>query len=105
MQSISVGRYNADPEAQGLIKPEDGSWQLVIDRDGYPHLYVQVNVTHEGTLKRGLLCIDDMLPEGLSIRGLMSEGEFGGELTPEEEARAVEEYNRTRAESGIPCPR
>lgn len=100
MQNITIGRYEADPEAQGVIKPEDGRWQLVIDKDGYPHLYVQVKATDKDT---GMLAIEDMLIEKLTIRDLMDGGEFGGELSPEEEAEylASDEW-KTR---NIPCPR
>lgn len=47
MQNITIGRYPEDPQAQGVIKPEDGRWQLVLDREGYPHLYVQINTTDD----------------------------------------------------------
>ena len=65
MQSISIGRFDKDPQAQGVIKPEDGRWQLVLDKDGYPHLYVQVQIENddgEGTTP-GMFCLDDMLPK------------------------------------------
>ena len=97
MQNIIVGRYDADPEAQGVIKPEDGRWQLVIDKDGFPHLYVEVQV-EEGV--PGMLAVEDMLIEKLTVRDLM-DGVFGGKLSPEEERAALEEY-QGRA---IPCPR
>jgi len=106
LKNISIGRFDEDPQAQGVVKPEDGRWQLVIDKDGYPHLYVQVNVEDDnGKLVKGLLCLDDMLPEGLSIRGLMDEGSFGGKLSPEDEAAAEAEFLADRRVRGIPCPR
>lgn len=105
LKNISIGRFDDDPQAQGVIRPEDGRWQLVIDRDGYPHLYVQVNVEDEGKTVKGLLCLDDMLPEGLSIRDIMDGGAFGGKLSPEEEAEAHREYESDRKARGIPCPR
>lgn len=56
MQNITIGRYPEDPQAQGAIKPEDGRWQLVLDREGYPHLYVQINTTDdEGKPIKGML--------------------------------------------------
>ena len=92
MQNISIGRYPEDPQSQGVIKPEDGRWQLVLDREGYPHLYVQINTTDDaGKPIKGMLALEDMLPEKLTVKDLM-EGEFGGRLTPEEEARAYEEF-------------
>jgi hypothetical protein len=106
MKNISIGRYPEDPEARGCVKPEDGRWQLVIDKDGYPHLYVQVNVEGDtGESVKGLLCLDDMLPDGLSIRDLMDGGSFGGRLTPAEESEAHETYARDRKARGIPCPK
>jgi hypothetical protein len=106
MQNILIGRYDSDPEAQGLIKPEDGRWQLVIDKDGYPHLYVESTLEEEdGTKSKGMFLVEDMLPEGLTVKDLMDGGCFGGKLSPEEEAEAQLEYEKSRAASGIPCPR
>jgi len=110
--NITIGRLESDPSAQMVIQPEDGRWQVVVDKDGYPHLYVEVNVEAGedtgGKPVKGMFCIEDMLPceDGVqtTIRDLM-EGSFGGECTPEEKARAAEEFARGRAETGIPCPR
>jgi hypothetical protein len=106
MQSISIGRFDADPEAQGVIKPEDGSWQLVIDKEGYPHLFIrcQLEVESEGDPSEGLLNIDDMLPPGVTVPDLMK-SKFGGKLPPEEEEKAAEEWAARKAANGIPCPR
>lgn len=101
MESISIGRYDADPEAQGLIKPESGKWQLVIDKDGFPHLYVEVKAQDGIT---GMLCIEDMMHENLTIRDLM-EGEFSGPLSPEDEEEAHKEWSARKEATGIPCPR
>lgn len=101
MQNITIGRFDQDPEAQGCIRPEDGRWQLVIDRDGYPHLYVQVRI-EDG---QGLFLLEDMLPKGLNVRELMDGGCFEGKLSPEEEALAAEEFARNREANPIPCPR
>jgi hypothetical protein len=106
MQNITIGRYDNDPEAQGCIKPEDGRWQLVIDKDGYPHLYVESTLEEDdGTKVKGMFLVEDMLPEGMTVRDLMDGGCFGGKLSPEEEAEAQLEYEKSRAVSGIPCPR
>ena len=106
MQNITIGRYDSDPEAQGVIKPEDGRWQLVIDKDGYPHLYVESTLEEDdGTKVKGMFLVEDMLLEGMTVRDLMDGGCFGGKLSPEEEAKAQLEYERSRAETGIPCPR
>lgn len=106
MQNITIGRYDKDPQAQGCIQPEDGRWQLVLDKDGYPHLYVQVNIENDdGTKDKGMLAIEDMLIEKMTVRDLMDGGCFGGQLAPEEEEEAFEEYQRDREERKIPCPR
>ena len=107
MQSITIGRFDKDPEAQGVIKPEDGRWQLVLDKDGYPHLYLQVKIAGGGGEEQttGMLCLDDMLIEQMSIKDIMDGGEFGGKLPPKEEAAAFEEYQKDREVRQIPCPR
>jgi hypothetical protein len=106
LPNIAITRYEEDPQAQGVVRPDTDRWQLVIDKDGYPHLYVQVNVEDDdGKAVKGLLCLDDMLPDGLSIKGLMDEGSFGGKLSVEDETAAVAEYQSDRQIRGIPCPR
>jgi hypothetical protein len=106
MQNIIIGRYDQDPEAQGVIRPENGRWQLVLDKDGYPHLFVEVNVEgDDGQPTKGMFCIEDMLPEKMSVRDLMDGGAFGGTLTPEEEKKAEEAFLKDREERHIPCPR
>ena len=106
MQNIIVGRYDQDPEAQGCIRPEDGAWQLVLDKEGIPHLYVRVKFEPDapGGATTGLLCIDDVLPDGLDTRALMH-GEFGGRLSEDEERAAIAEMQASRAKVPIPCPR
>ena len=79
MQNITIGRFDADPTAQGVIKPADGRWQLVLDKDGYPHLYVEVKVEDgAGSIIPGMLCLDDVLPAKMTVRDLMDGGAFGG---------------------------
>lgn len=106
MEDIIIGRYKDDPEAQGVIRPESGKWQLVLDADGYPHLYVAVNVVDdEGTTVQGLLALDDLLPKGMTIRDIMDGGDFGGKLDPSEADEAFEEFKAERAKNPVPCPR
>ncbi len=106
--NITIGRLPEDPSIQTAIQPEDGSWQVLVDKEGIPHFYVRVHIEAGpdtgGKPTTGMFCIEDMLPEGETIRGLM-EGAFGGALTPEEQAAAAEDFARSRAETGIPCPR
>lgn len=78
-----------DPEVQAVVQPENGRWKLVVDKDGYPHLYLEVKVVDDGELVKGLVCVDDLLPEGLSIRALQDEGAFD-ELSSEALAEATE---------------
>lgn len=104
MQPITVGRYDSDPTAQGIIRPADDTWQLVVDKDGYPHLYVKVNIADHDDTRDGWFCVEDMLPEGVTIPDLMK-GSFGGRLTPEEEEAAHREHLESRGRNGIPCPR
>lgn len=101
MQNIIIGRYDADPEAQGVIKPEDGSWQLVIDKEGYPHLYVRVPIEGQG---EGLFCLEDMLPEKLTTKDLML-GAFTGVLSGTEAEEANQEFLKDREQRQIPNPR
>ena len=108
LQNLTIGRYENDPEAQGCIRPEDGRWQLVIDCDGYPHLYVEVHADPEepgGPPLKGLMALDDLLIPDVTVRDLMDGGSFGGRLTPEQEAEAVREYEASRAACPVPCPR
>lgn len=106
LPDIIISRFETDPTAQGVIKPANGSWQLVIDKEGYPHLYLQVKIEDDaGQPVLGMLCLDDMLPDGLSIQDLMSEGMFSERVSPAEEAEAFEEYSKDRQTRKIPCPR
>lgn len=101
MENITIGRFEGDETAQGVIKPESGNWQLVLDKDGFPHLYIRCKI--EGGLT-GLLLLEDLLPGEQTVRDLMT-GEFGGECTEEEELEGMREFEASRARSGIPCPR
>jgi len=102
MQNITIGRCESDPTAQGVIRPADDSWQLVLDKDGYPVLYVRVKLGgEEGT---GMLCIDDMLPPDVSTRDLM-QGEFCEPVSAEDEAAAHAEHVARVERDGRPCPR
>jgi hypothetical protein len=106
MQSISIGRFEGDPQAQGVIRPEDNSWQLVLDKDGFPHLYIRCKLEDDGTGKPGvgMLCLEDMLHDNTTIPDLMK-STFGGKLSEAEEAKAHEEYLVRKEATGIPCPR
>jgi hypothetical protein len=51
-----------------------------------------------------MLCIEDLLPPGMTIKDIMN-STFGGELTGEEELEAQKDYEASRLVTGIPCPR
>lgn len=107
MNNVIVGRYDADPEAQGVVKSGDGRWQVVVDKDGFPHFYVQVNIRDDsGALVKGMFNLDDIMPEPIeSVRELMEGGEFGGPLSAQEEQEALKEWGERKKKHGIPCPR
>lgn len=105
MEDIIVGRYDQDPQAQGVIRPKSGKWQLVIDNEGYPHLFVESNIEGDnGETIKGMFCIEDMLPENMKVKDIML-STFGGKLSPEDEEKAMLEYLASREATGIPCPR
>lgn len=104
MYSIKVGRFEEDPQAQGVICPDDESWQLVIDKDGYPHLYVKVQFEEGDKHEEGLFCVEDIFPDELTIPDLMK-SKFGGKLSPEEEEKAHAAFMARKERTGIPCPR
>ena len=106
MQNITIGRYAKDPEAQGAIRPEDGRWQLALDKDGHPHLYVQVQIEDSnGEIIPGLFAVEDMLPDKMTVRDLMDGGTFSGALPPEEEEQAHQALLWDRETRGIPFPK
>lgn len=113
--NITIGRPSPEqhPNAQAIIQPEDGRWQVVVDAEGFPHFYIEVPVSAGadtgGKTVKGMLCIEDMLlpyDDGSqpTIRELMSEGQFEGELPEAEKAEAAADWERRRAEGRIPCP-
>lgn len=105
MEKVLIERYDDDPEALGRVYAESGRWELIIDKENVPHLYVQCNVeADDGEVVKGMLCIDDMLPGDMSLQDIM-QSTFGGKLSPEEEAEAAKEWNERHSEAGIPCPR
>lgn len=106
MYNIAIARLPEDPEAQGVIRAADGSWQVVVDKDGVPHLYVECQVeTDDGKPVTGLFCVEDLMPDDMKIRDIMKGGTFGGKLSPEEEAAAVAEIEADRKAHPIPCPK
>ena len=100
MDDIHIKRYTDDPQVRGCIEPESGAWQLLVDRDGTPHLLIRCMVEDDqGGTVPGWMAIDDLLPDGLLI-GDMMKSVFGGKLSPEEEAELEATF-----ESRAPCPK
>lgn len=98
MQDIHIKRYSEhDPECQGCIEPEDRSWQLLIDKEGFPHLIVRTNVEDdEGKVVHGYVSLDELLPPEMGgVKDVML-STFGGDADPSD----VEDF-----EFRGPCPR
>lgn len=95
MQNISVTRFASHPRGyQGVLRPEDGRWQLILDAEGIPHLFVRVFVDDQP----GWLNIEDLLPSHnetgvpLMISDLIDGVAGPSDLPPDEEAVIAEEY-------------
>jgi hypothetical protein len=102
LPAITIARYDADPTALGVIRPADDSWQLVIDKDGYPVFYFRVQAEDGET---GLMCVDDVLPPEMDgVKGLM-QGTFGEPCTEEEAEKAHAEFMQRIEAAARPCPR
>lgn len=103
MPAVTVGRYEDDPTALGVVRAEDGSWQVVIDKDGFPVFYFRVQAEGEVT---GMMCVDDMLhPDFEGVKGLM-QGIFGEPCSDGPETDAFHEEHQARiVAAGRPCPR
>ncbi len=82
MKNISIRRCSGQDADlyQGVIEPEDGSWRLFLDKEGFPHLVIRTNVEDDdGKIVNGYLNLDAVLPEGTSIKDLML-STFGGQV-------------------------
>jgi hypothetical protein len=78
----------------------------VVDKEGFPHLYIRCRLENDGTGKPGvgMLCLEDMFETETTIPELM-QSTFGGEVTGKEEASAYEEHMERIARTNRPCPR
>jgi hypothetical protein len=104
VKNIQIKRYENDSQLLGYVEPDDKRWQLVIDKEGYPHLWIRVKAASEeetgtGNPLHGYLSIEDLLPKELTIPDLM-EGVFGEPVTEEQAAEFMETF-----EPKSPCPR
>lgn len=101
MYNITVGRLGPSEDAQGVIKPDNGAWQLVIDRDGVPHLWLATTVEDDsGRTVKGMVPLDAFLPEGTTVADIMG-STFTGPASPEQKEAALSEHDAR----GLPCPR
>lgn len=97
--NITVGRLGPDADAQGVIKPSDGSWQLVIDKDGVPHLWLSTLVEDDdGRTVTGMVPLDLFLAEGATVANIMG-SVFRGAPSAEEAAIAED-----IGKHGLSCP-
>jgi len=105
MPAITIGRLADDPTALGVIRPADDSWQLVIDKDGFPCLYIRCRLEAGDVAESGMLCVDDLLPPGMGSLADVMRSTFGGECTPEEAEQAHAEHIERITAANRPCPR
>lgn len=99
MQNIHIKRHIGESECpnqhQGSISPEDGSWRLIIDRDGVPHLMVRTNIEMEnGAVTQGYFAVEDLLPDGVTIEQIMKSTFGGGSDEPDSEE--LSKYNSAK---------
>lgn len=105
MKNIRICRCDGEhaKHYQGYIEPEDKTWRLFVDHEGIPHLLVQV--TAEGEKPgdppiKGMINIETMLHEGMTIKDLMR-SVFGGNVDPSE--IKPEDFPPEHLDYG-PCP-
>jgi hypothetical protein len=80
VKNISIRRCSGQDADlyQGVIEPEDGSWRLFLDKEGFPHLVIRTNVEDDdGKIVNGYLNLDAVLPEGTSIKDLVQVERMG----------------------------
>ena len=103
MYNIAVQRLAEDPEAQGVIRAQDDSWQLVIDKEGFPHLWVRARLVD--STETGMVAIETFLhPDFGGIKDIML-SEFGGEVAEEDMPAAEAEWEADRKRLSLPNPK
>lgn len=108
MQPITIGRFEGDETAQGVIRPKDDSWQLVIDAQGYPRLYVRVKLeqTTPTDPATGMVSVEEFFNPELELTiPVLMQSTFGGELTEAEQNEAYQAFLAKRETDPRPCPR
>ena len=68
MSNVKIKRFTNHPRNyQGAIRIEDGRWQLVIDENSNPNLFLRVYVDGEP----GWVHVDDLLPDGVTCAAVI----------------------------------
>ena len=87
MDDIQIRRFRNDERGyQGCIEPASGKWQLCLDKEGLPHLFLRVWMD-EAKTESGWLCVDDLLPDELEPAGMIDG--IAGPPASDEEASAI----------------
>lgn len=92
MKNIKIKRCEGEQAAkyQGYLEPEDGSWRLFLDNEGFPHLIVRTNIEDdEGKTIQGMFNIENAMHEGMRIKDIMM-STFGGQCPESDEELAAE---------------
>lgn len=105
MPAITIGRLADDPTALGVIRPADDSWQLVIDKDGFPVFYIRCKLEEGDVAATGMLCVDDLLPPEMGSLADVMRSTFGRDCTREESDAEFAKFQERIAATGRPCPR
>ncbi len=106
--NIKVKHYSNDSEVLCAIEPDDKTWQVTVDKEGVPHLYVRMKLLASESDEEfpGMFCLDYLLPEGTTMKELVQDGYMTDPVPPEEEEAVYAEYLKD-CEAGKlpPCPR
>lgn len=98
MHDIRIRRFtDHDRGYQGCIEPEDGKWQLCLDAEGLPHLFLRVYLD-EARTQPSWLCVDDLLPDELEPAGMIDG--IAGEPLPYDEAEALDDERAAKNYAG-----
>lgn len=98
MEKVLIERYDDCANYLGRVYAESGRWEVLVDKENVPHLYVQTHIEpdeEDGEVVKGMFCVEDMLPDDLTIKDIML-SQCGGSLSDEEEAEAAAEWAQRR---------
>lgn len=104
MNNIRIHRCTGEQakQYQGYVEPEDGTWRLFVDHEGIPHLLIQTTVESDDgkTTHKGMISVDNLLPEGTTIKDVMN-STFGGAV--EDSEVSAEEFTAAELDFGPNC--